>query len=72
MSSEKLDLEAIKKLQDIDEGITAAPEITTDDYAPERDNEISQLYAGVNGILSGLIKIPEGVVSLGAELSILV
>jgi len=35
---------------------------------PERDNEISQLYAGVNGILSGLIKIPEGVVSLGAEL----
>lgn len=68
MSSEKLDLEAIKKLQDIDEGITAAPEITTEDYAPERDNEVSQLYAGVNGVLSGLIKIPEGIVSLGAEL----
>jgi hypothetical protein len=68
MSSEKFDLEAIKKLQDIDEGVTAAPEITTEDYAPERDNEITQLYAGVNGIISGLIKIPEGIVSLGAEL----
>ena len=42
--------------------------LETEDYAPERDNEVTQLYAGVNGILSGLIKIPEGVVSLGAEL----
>ena len=34
----------------------------------ERDSETSALVAGVSGIASGLIKIPEGVVSLAAEL----
>ena len=34
----------------------------------ERDNEISSLEAGLAGIVSGIIKIPEGFVSLGAEL----
>jgi hypothetical protein len=34
----------------------------------ERDNEISQLEAGLAGIASGIIKIPEGFVSLGAEI----
>ena len=34
----------------------------------ERDNEISSLEAGLAGIISGIIKIPEGFVSLGAEL----
>ena len=34
----------------------------------EGDNEISSLEAGLAGIISGIIKIPEGFVSLGAEL----
>ena len=34
----------------------------------ERDNEISSLEAALAGIVSGIIKIPEGFVSLGAEL----
>jgi hypothetical protein len=34
----------------------------------ERNNEISQLEAGLAGIASGIIKIPEGFVSLGAEI----
>ena len=34
----------------------------------ERDNEISQLEAGLAGIASGVLKIPEGFISLGAEL----
>ena len=34
----------------------------------ERDNEISSLEAALAGIASGIIKIPEGFVSLGAEL----
>ena len=34
----------------------------------ERDNEISSLEAGLAGIVSGILKIPEGFVSLGAEL----
>ena len=34
----------------------------------EGDNEISSLEAGLAGIVSGIIKIPEGFVSLGAEL----
>ena len=39
------------------------------DYnAAEANHEISQLTAALNGIASGLIKIPEGFVSLGAEI----
>ena len=34
----------------------------------EDENEISQLEAGLNGIASGIIKIPEGFASLGAEI----
>ena len=34
----------------------------------EDNNQISSITAGVAGIASGLIKVPEGVVSLGAEL----
>ena len=34
----------------------------------EEDNEISQLEAGLAGVASGVLKIPEGFVSLGAEL----
>ena len=34
----------------------------------EDNNEVSSITAGVAGIASGLIKVPEGVVSLGAEL----
>ncbi len=40
------------------------------DLTPEAedDNEISQLEAGLAGVASGVLKIPEGFVSLGAEL----
>ena len=40
------------------------------DLTPEAedDNEISQLEAGLAGVASGILKIPEGFVSLGAEL----
>jgi len=34
----------------------------------EENNEISQLESGLAGIASGVLKIPEGFVSLGAEL----
>lgn len=34
----------------------------------EDNQEISQITAGVAGIASGIIKVPEGVVSLAAEL----
>ena len=34
----------------------------------EENNEISQLEAGLAGVASGVLKIPEGFVSLGAEL----
>ena len=35
---------------------------------PEDNNEISQINSAMNGIASGIIKVPEGIVSLGAEL----
>ena len=34
----------------------------------EDEHEVSQLEAGLNGIASGIIKIPEGFASLGAEI----
>ena len=34
----------------------------------EDNHEVSQLEAGLNGIASGIIKIPEGFASLGAEI----
>jgi hypothetical protein len=34
----------------------------------EENQEVSSITAGVAGIASGLIKVPEGIVSLGAEL----
>ena len=35
---------------------------------PNDNNEISQLEAGLAGVASGILKIPEGFVSLGAEI----
>ena len=35
---------------------------------PEDNNEISQIQGAMTGIASGLIKVPEGIFSLGAEL----
>lgn len=35
---------------------------------PEDNNEISQINSAMAGIASGIIKVPEGIVSLGAEL----
>ena len=35
----------------------------------EENNEISQLESGLAGIASGILKIPEGFVSLGAEIN---
>ena len=35
---------------------------------PEDNNEISQINSAMAGIASGIIKVPEGVISLGAEL----
>ena len=34
----------------------------------EDDNEISQIQGAMAGIASGIVKVPEGVFSLGAEL----
>ena len=34
----------------------------------EDNNEVSNIEAALSGVLSGVIKIPEGFVSLGAEL----
>ena len=35
---------------------------------PEENNEISQIHGAMMGIASGVIKVPEGIFSLGAEL----
>ena len=47
-------------------------ELTSEGYLDlsdaEKNSEISQFEAGLAGIASGLIKVPEGIVSLGAEL----
>ena len=37
-------------------------------FSAEENNEVSWYTAGLSGIASGLIKVPEGVFSLGAEL----
>ena len=44
--------------------------ISKDSLRPdaEDDHEVSQFEAALNGIASGIIKIPEGFVSLGAEI----
>jgi hypothetical protein len=34
----------------------------------EENNEISNIEAAISGVASGILKIPEGFVSLGAEL----
>ena len=34
----------------------------------EEGNEVSWYTSGISGIASGLIKVPEGIFSLGAEL----
>ena len=42
--------------------------IKIDNNAAEANHEVSQLTAALNGVASGILKIPEGFVSLGAEL----
>ena len=51
-------------------GQLAAPEIKTEDYAPEaeQNQSVSSFQAAAAGVVSGLIKVPEGFVSLAAEL----
>ena len=70
MSSAK-ELEAIKRLQEKDLATEPKPiedfDIT-EEYNPEIDNEVTQLTAALAGVVSGVFKIPEGIVSLGAEL----
>jgi len=45
------------------------PSITDYDYVPgEENSDVSSVGAALAGVFSGLIKIPEGFVSLGAEL----
>jgi len=58
----KKDKKAPINITDIEEGET----FTTPDA--EEDNEVSGLTAFTAGVASGLIKVPEGIVSLGAEL----
>ena len=50
--------------------LSSGASISKDPLKPgaEDDHEISQFEAALNGIASGLIKIPEGFVSLGAEI----
>ena len=50
--------------QNLDKGVQAVPK----EEQEEPDNEIGVIESTLSGIASGLIKIPEGVVSLGAEL----
>ena len=70
MSSAK-ELEAIKRLQEKDLATEPKPiedfDIT-EGYNPEINNEVTQLTAALAGVVSGVFKIPEGIVSLGAEL----
>ena len=35
---------------------------------PEENNKVGQIQSAMAGIASGIIKVPEGIVSLGAEL----
>ena len=46
---------------------TNIPETKKDISNPD-ENEIGNIESVLNGIASGVLKIPEGVVSLGAEL----
>ena len=50
--------------------LSSGASISKDPLKPgaEDDHEISQFEAALNGIASGIIKIPEGFVSLGAEI----
>ena len=50
--------------------LSSGASISKDPLKPgaEDDHEVSQLEAALNGIASGIIKIPEGFASLGAEL----
>ena len=45
-----------------------ADDIETLQPPPADDNEISQIHGAMAGIASGIIKVPEGIFSLGAEL----
>ena len=50
--------------------LSSSASLSKDPLAPgaEDEHEVSQLEAGLNGIASGIIKIPEGFASLGAEI----
>jgi len=51
-------------------GYSLTPEEEIETLAPPAadDNEISQIHGAMAGIASGIIKVPEGIFSLGAEL----
>ena len=50
--------------------LSSSASLSKDPLKPgaEDEHEVSQLEAGLNGIASGIIKIPEGFASLGAEI----
>ena len=47
---------------------TLEQEVETLQPPAEDDQEISQIHGAMAGIASGIIKVPEGIFSLGAEL----
>ena len=51
-----------------EEFIIGADEVETLTPPPADENEISQIHGAMAGIASGVIKVPEGIFSLGAEL----
>jgi len=70
MSSEFGDIYSIKPKKRKKENIYSTGIDETDIQLPEAEdnNEVSSLTAGAAGIISGVIKVPEGFVSLAAEL----
>jgi len=53
---------------DTPEEFNIEEEVETLQPPPADDNEISQIHGAMAGIASGIIKVPEGIFSLGAEL----
>ena len=54
--------------KELDEVEQLAQEVETLTPSAADDNEISQIHGAMAGIASGIIKVPEGIFSLGAEL----
>jgi len=55
-------------IKELDEVEQLAEEVETLQPPASDDNEISQIQGAMAGIASGIIKVPEGIFSLGAEL----